>query len=352
MDANKAGASLDSLMSAFNSRIAELQELVIARNMYPASSVADLSAVDAELTAMELQVQGIKDRVREETLAIPKTKIAEPVMQLYTETTDGSFIEKKESAIVWHHRDADPSFGSCQAKEMLDHLESVLANEPVAKLIDAALKQQKKLQSMSIYVPSHIPERLSTLNLDSGKCLQPETTNKDACFKSLKLEEEPAAPPKEKKGRSPPPLWFITDVELDSVSSYMKGRLTLEKINAAINDMAAYAEANAQLIAAPKKKLAENLWEKALELRDIAMTEAVKGKHFFIESDIKGPALKLDNTGKAILTPWNYGRGRWVQFGVGGWVFRRHPRKLPEVAEDMKFDNDSGAAAHSRGFGL
>lgn len=53
-------------------------------------------------------------------------------MKLYTEATDGSSIERKESAIVWHHRDADPSFGSCQAKEMLDHLESVLANEPVA----------------------------------------------------------------------------------------------------------------------------------------------------------------------------------------------------------------------------
>ncbi|KAK4796562.1 hypothetical protein SAY86_028888 [Trapa natans] len=59
-------------------------------------------------------------------------QIVEPVMQLYTESTDGSSIEKKESAIVWHHRDADPGFGSSQAKEMLDHLESVLANEPVA----------------------------------------------------------------------------------------------------------------------------------------------------------------------------------------------------------------------------
>lgn len=38
------------------------------------------------------------------------------------------------------------------------------------------------------------------------------------------------------------------------------------------------------------------------ELRDIAMTEGVKGKHFFLENDIKGPSLKLDNTGKAILT--------------------------------------------------
>ncbi|XP_072995917.1 probable alpha,alpha-trehalose-phosphate synthase [UDP-forming] 9 [Typha latifolia] len=58
-------------------------------------------------------------------------KIAEPVMTLYTETTDGSFIEAKESALVWHHQYADQDFGSCQAKELLDHLESVLANEPV-----------------------------------------------------------------------------------------------------------------------------------------------------------------------------------------------------------------------------
>ncbi|TXG60922.1 hypothetical protein EZV62_012285 [Acer yangbiense] len=58
-------------------------------------------------------------------------KIAEPVMELYTETTDGSFIEHKETAMVWHHQDSDPHFGTCQAKELLDHLENVLANEPV-----------------------------------------------------------------------------------------------------------------------------------------------------------------------------------------------------------------------------
>ncbi|XP_004507802.1 probable alpha,alpha-trehalose-phosphate synthase [UDP-forming] 11 [Cicer arietinum] len=57
--------------------------------------------------------------------------IVEPVMALYTEATDGSFIEQKESAMVWQHQEADPDFGSCQAKELLDHLESVLANEPV-----------------------------------------------------------------------------------------------------------------------------------------------------------------------------------------------------------------------------
>lgn len=58
--------------------------------------------------------------------------IAEPVMCLYTETTDGSTIEDKETSMVWCYEDADPDFGSCQAKELLDHLESVLANEPVS----------------------------------------------------------------------------------------------------------------------------------------------------------------------------------------------------------------------------
>ncbi|KAI3729683.1 hypothetical protein L6452_18346 [Arctium lappa] len=54
-----------------------------------------------------------------------------PIMTLYTETTDGSTIEMKDTSMVWCYEDADPDFGSCQAKELLDHLESVLANEPV-----------------------------------------------------------------------------------------------------------------------------------------------------------------------------------------------------------------------------
>lgn len=58
-------------------------------------------------------------------------KMTDPVMKLYTETTDGSHMETKESALVWHYQYADRDFGSFQAMELLDHLENVLANEPV-----------------------------------------------------------------------------------------------------------------------------------------------------------------------------------------------------------------------------
>jgi len=43
--------------------------------VYPASTIPDLSAIDTALSSMELQVQSIKDRLREETEAIPKAKV-------------------------------------------------------------------------------------------------------------------------------------------------------------------------------------------------------------------------------------------------------------------------------------
>lgn len=54
-------------------------------------------------------------------------EVAYRLMQLYTERTDGSYIEEKTAGLVWHYLAADPEFGGWQAKEMHDHLESILA---------------------------------------------------------------------------------------------------------------------------------------------------------------------------------------------------------------------------------
>jgi len=52
-----------------------------------------------------------------------------PVLQHYVVRTDGSSVEVKDSALVWHYSRADPDLGSWQAKELLEHLDSVLASE-------------------------------------------------------------------------------------------------------------------------------------------------------------------------------------------------------------------------------
>ncbi|GJX00268.1 probable alpha,alpha-trehalose-phosphate synthase [UDP-forming] 7 [Tanacetum coccineum] len=56
----------------------------------------------------------------------------ELIMNFYGEAaSDGSYIERKESAMVWHYKNAG-GFGQEQAMDMLEHLEKVLANVSVA----------------------------------------------------------------------------------------------------------------------------------------------------------------------------------------------------------------------------
>ena len=54
--------------------------------------------------------------------------VVKEIMQLYTERTAASYIEEKDSAILWRYDDADVDFGHLQASEMRDHLCVVLAN--------------------------------------------------------------------------------------------------------------------------------------------------------------------------------------------------------------------------------
>ncbi|WFC98824.1 hypothetical protein MYAM1_001557 [Malassezia yamatoensis] len=49
------------------------------------------------------------------------------VFRYYTDRTIGSMIEEKKSSIVWHYRNADPEFGSFQAKDCRALLDNILA---------------------------------------------------------------------------------------------------------------------------------------------------------------------------------------------------------------------------------
>jgi trehalose 6-phosphate synthase/phosphatase len=70
---------------------------------------------------------GLKEKVR-------------PMLEHFTATTRGSFIEEKTASIAWHYRLADAEFaedndfGEAQAKELRLLLAEVLSNEPVQVL--------------------------------------------------------------------------------------------------------------------------------------------------------------------------------------------------------------------------
>lgn len=51
-----------------------------------------------------------------------------PVMDIYVDRTPGAYLEDKGTALVWHFRRAEPELGSLRAKELMETLESYVAN--------------------------------------------------------------------------------------------------------------------------------------------------------------------------------------------------------------------------------
>ncbi|KAL1510997.1 hypothetical protein AB1Y20_005822 [Prymnesium parvum] len=62
-------------------------------------------------------------------------EVAEAIVSVYTQRTNGSFMQKKGSSIVWNHQQADPEFGTMQARELRYHLQGVLTAFPVVVLV-------------------------------------------------------------------------------------------------------------------------------------------------------------------------------------------------------------------------
>jgi trehalose 6-phosphate synthase/phosphatase len=60
--------------------------------------------------------------------------LARNIMDVYSSRTHGTYIEQKESALIWQYREADPEFGQMQSKELEDHLAGVLRGYPVEVL--------------------------------------------------------------------------------------------------------------------------------------------------------------------------------------------------------------------------
>ncbi|GMH39259.1 hypothetical protein BSKO_07157 [Bryopsis sp. KO-2023] len=113
------------------------------------------------------------------------------------------------------------------------------------------------------------------------------------------------------------PRKYITQAELESVSPYMRGRLTLDKVNEAVEEVAVHAENKAKFLASVKsnRRLTVEQRNEGMELlHKVGKHEAVRNHCWFEESDLKnGNVLKLDKTGKAIL------------------MLLRHLRRLNEV---------------------
>ena len=57
-----------------------------------------------------------------------------PLLDLFTRSTPGAFVEEKTASLAWHYRAAEKEYGAVQAKELMIHLLETYSNMPVQVL--------------------------------------------------------------------------------------------------------------------------------------------------------------------------------------------------------------------------
>jgi hypothetical protein len=120
----------------------------------------------------------------------------------------------------------------------------------VEAVVAACQLQQQHLTHIAGHLPTYLPSLHSPeVGAPGGGGLK-ENSSRAAPNQAA---ADAAGP---KKQRPPAPRRYISAAELASASSYMRGRLTADRINAALDEMAALAEANATMVAAARRNRA------------------------------------------------------------------------------------------------
>ncbi|KAK9835147.1 hypothetical protein WJX81_001101 [Elliptochloris bilobata] len=264
------------LVGAFSARLRELQAVALLRVNEATQELFahDLSALEACVRALEHKLQEIRNFIAHERQAIPKVE-----------------------AVV----------EACRAQGA--HLAHIAANLPL-RLPGAPPDTGAAPSGSSASASEAAPAALKP----QGK------ENVSAAGQADYAEADVAA---EKKRRPPPPRRYVMADELASLSAFMTQRLTLEKVNAAVDDAAALAEGCARLLAAARAqgKLAPAERKRAqMLLVNVAGKEGVKGRYWFTEPDLKaGACIRSDKTGRALLTVLRHlGRIQEMRFNLEG----------------------------------
>lgn len=193
--------------------------------------------------------------------------------------------------------------------------------------VEACHHQRQHLDHIFSNLPTYLPSAQSqsashppaapVLQERSNSLINPEHNKVHDKQRKRTGTSQPSA------GHFVAPRKYVTVEEFSGVSSYLRGRLTPDKVNAALDELATRAEENATVVyAARKGKSIGGDKKHALWLfHNIASHESIKGKTYWaLETDLKtGHALRLDKSGKTTLTLLRHlGRITEVRIPVDG----------------------------------
>jgi hypothetical protein len=118
------------------------------------------------------------------------------------------------------------------------------------------------------------------------------------------LEEEADAKkkPKRRAKNGPPPLAPLTSEEFEAVPSYIRGRLTLERVNAAVKELEELLASKYEVLAMPMARMNEKTLAAFKSFKN-QETNETRGVFFFSDLDLPlTKHVKPDASGRALLT--------------------------------------------------
>lgn len=266
-----SSSSFSQMTQAFSQRIAELQQLVCFRveDSVKHIFVRDIQGIEASVRALEQLFEELRQRTAQELAVLPKARA----------------------------------------------------------LIQAAQLQQRHLQQISSNLPQHLPSfqtapqsaaaaagvkpagatAVSGVRGPAAATAEDAVKGKAAADKRRRDVLAMAGSSGSSTAAAAPPKWFVTADELSRVPAYMKGRLTLEKVNAALEEVVSHAAlCHKQMGLVSRNQLNRVAAEERRRLHDlyhgVESKEAAKGRFWFVETDLRsGTAIRMDKTGKSIL---------------------------------------------------
>lgn len=154
-----------------------------------------------------------------------------------------------------------------------------------------------------LYVQSHLPARLPGKIIAEPSLVELEKNNILEAHSGPSIPKKADTTKKFTSGTQPPIVPYVSLQELESTPKYMKGRLTLEKVNAAVDELQKLVEEKYKILSLPITKLNDKSLKKYKVYKDMETTET-KGIFFVAEPDLADTThLKQgDATGKALLS--------------------------------------------------
>lgn len=275
--------SLDRMMSHFKTRIHDVQEVLALRP--PETDRASANSVITKLLELEETLRGVEKVVEslEENLSHDEDEI-----QCTEAILKSLRLQQQELSLVKQHCDRNLSLGPSSYK----------ASNGRSNSSQSISSVKNSTRSYDVVSSQTATSSSAKSTKESSRSSSTSTEHGEPSFAS----EITGAFPTSYESAGMRLLTEISPEEFETLPNHIRGRLTLEKINASIQEINKILKDKFELYKIPSHKLSA-IQLKQMEEYEELDDEEVRGKIYFSDNDLKRESrhIKKNATGQAIL---------------------------------------------------